>query len=120
MKKSLFFLVLGTLLFTSSLKAQTTSFTLDEISLHNTANDCYVVFEDSVYDLTSYLKLHDRYLDIRDWCGNDMTEAFKTKDGSNRDHKSSSYSLLENYKIGTLSLSPTAPLLLKMLALQIR
>jgi len=69
-----------------------------------------VVFEDSVYDLSKYLPSHDIYMDIRDWCGKDMTEDFKTKAGMDRDHRVSSYSLLENYKIGEIE-SNQAPII---------
>ncbi len=49
-------------------------------------------------------------MDIRDWCGKDMTEDFKTKAGMDRDHRVSSYSLLENYKIGEIE-SNQAPII---------
>jgi len=80
----------------------TFAYTVNEISNHNTPSDCWVIFEDSVYDLTDYLDEHDVYLDIREWCGTDMTEAFVTKDDTGRDHKGSSYLLLEVYKIGEI------------------
>lgn len=76
------------------------AYTVSDIEKHNTPSDCWVVFEDSVYDLTKYLSDHDRYLDIREWCGKDMTEDFKSKAGVGRDHRVSSYSLLERYNIG--------------------
>ena len=86
------------------------AYTIDEVNLHNTPNDCWVVFEDSVYDLSKYLPSHDRYMDIRQWCGKDMTEDFITKAGMDRDHRVSSYSLLENYKIGEIE-SNQAPII---------
>ncbi len=76
---------------------------LDEVSKHDSPGDCYMVYDDKVYDLSDYIPDHDRYLDIRDWCGKDMTEDFETKAGLSRDHKRSSYALLENYYIGDLS-----------------
>lgn len=76
--------------------------TLGELSLHNTNDDCWVVYDGKVYDLSSYLPMHDRYLNIRDWCGKDMTEDFQTKAELKEDHKESSYRLLENYYIGDL------------------
>ena len=79
------------------------AYTTDDIAQHNTEDDCWMIYDGSVYDLTSYLDIHDRFLDIRNWCGSDMTEAFETKDGLDRDHRSSSYALLENYKIGEIS-----------------
>lgn len=78
------------------------AYTVSDIEKHNTPSDCWVVFEDSVYDLTKYLSDHDRYLDIREWCGKDMTEDFKSKAGVGRDHRVSSYSLLEQYNIGKI------------------
>jgi len=79
------------------------AYTLDEVYTHNTPTDCWVIFENSVYDLSKYIPSHDRYMDIRDWCGKDMTEDFKTKAGMDRDHRVSSYSLLERYKIGEIN-----------------
>lgn len=78
------------------------AYTKDEVSQHNTTSDCWVIFEKGVYDLTEYLYQHDRYLNITSWCGTDITQAFITKDGTGRDHKGSSYSLLEQYKIGSI------------------
>ncbi|MDD3474690.1 MAG: cytochrome b5 domain-containing protein [Candidatus Dojkabacteria bacterium] len=94
--KILFLLLLPTQVLASD------QYTIDDVAEHSSSNDCWMIFEDGVYDLTDYLSLHMRYMDITDWCGTDMTEAFQTKDGEGRDHKSSSYSLLEVYYIGTL------------------
>lgn len=93
--------ILLLLLFSTPVTASS-EYTITDVAEHNTANNCWMIFEDSVYDLTDYLSLHDRYMDITAWCGKDMTEDFQTKDGRGRDHRSSSYSLLENYYIGTL------------------
>lgn len=79
------------------------SYSESDISLHNKTSDCWVIYDRDVYDLTNYLSAHDRYLDIREWCGTDITEAFETKDDMDRDHKTSSYYLLENYKIGNIA-----------------
>jgi cytochrome b involved in lipid metabolism len=79
-----------------------TQYTPEEVFEHNTPDDCWVIFEDSVYDLSEYLPDHDIYMDIREWCGKDMTEDFKTKADVGRDHKDFSYALLEDYNIGTL------------------
>lgn len=79
------------------------AYSLDEVSTHNTSSDCWVIFKDSVYDLTNYLYQHDRYLNIRQWCGKDMTQDYITKAGSGENHKTSSYALLEQYKIGDVT-----------------
>lgn len=80
------------------------AYSTSDIEKHNIPSDCWVVFEDSVYDLTKYISSHDRFLDIREWCGKDMTEDFRSKAGMGRDHRSTSYSLLEQYNIGKLEL----------------
>jgi cytochrome b involved in lipid metabolism len=78
------------------------AYTADDVAQHNTEDDCWVIYDNGIYDITNYLDDHDRYLDIREWCGTDMTEAFETKDDTGRDHKDSSYALLETFKIGDI------------------
>lgn len=78
------------------------AFTLEEIQQHNNLSDCWMVFEGKVYDLTRYISEHVRYMDIEEWCGQDMTEDFKNKAGLGRDHKNSSYTLLDRYYIGDI------------------
>ena len=80
------------------------SFTVDDVAEHSTVDDCYMIFEESVYDFTEYLQEHkDIYSDIDAWCGEDMTEDFKTKDGLGRDHKPFSYATLTDYYVGDVS-----------------
>lgn len=98
MKRVLILLSFVVLLLQS--RSYASAYSINSISEHATPSDCWVVFENSVYDLTTYLPLHKRFLDIQSWCGKDMTEDFKNKDGRNRDHIRSSYVLLEKYKIG--------------------
>jgi|GEM_PF-1059748 len=81
------------------------TFTPEEVAKHSKTTDCYMSFEGKVYDFTSYLRAHDRYMIIDSWCGKDITEDFKDKAGLGRDHKASSYSMLTNYEIGILSSS---------------
>ncbi len=87
--------------------AQENSFTTEQVSSHNVTEDCWVIFDNGVYDLTSYLRSHDRYLEIDSWCGQDITTDFETKGGIDRDHKTSSYYLLETYYIGKVNNSVT-------------
>lgn len=84
-------------------------YTLDEVSSHDTTDDCWMIFDKDVYDITDYIVAHDRFMDIRSWCGNDMTEDFQTKAGLGRDHKSSTYVMLEDYKIGEVISVTTTP-----------
>jgi len=98
------FIVLMLLAFSlvSPFNSYAASYTLTEVATHNTPDDCWMVFEQSVYNITSYLRSHDKFLEIDSWCGQDMTEDFQTKAGTGRDHKSSTYALLDQYKIGDL------------------
>ncbi len=78
------------------------TYTMEEVAQHNTPDDCWMVFENSVYDFSEYLPDHDKFMDIREWCGLDMTQDFKDKAGIGRDHREGTYELLEQYKIGEL------------------
>jgi cytochrome b involved in lipid metabolism len=93
------FLVIVVLL--SPIKAY--AYTTEDVAQHNTVGDCWMIYDNGVYDLTSYIKMHDRYMDISSRCGLDMTNDFETKAGTGRDHKNSSYSLLESFKIGEIT-----------------
>jgi cytochrome b involved in lipid metabolism len=79
-----------------------TGYTMEEVERHNTSDDCWMVFEGGVYDFSEYLPDHDKFMDIREWCGMDITEDFKDKAGAGRDHREGTYELLEEYKIGEL------------------
>jgi len=103
--KKLFFTIffLTLFLFVFKINVFASNYSEEEVSSHNTPSDCWMIFEEKVYDISDdRLEYHDRYMDIRDWCGKDMTQDFKDKAGMDRDHKASSYSLLENYYIGDL------------------
>ena len=89
----------------SPLKAY--AYTTEDVAKHNSVDDCWMIYDNGVYDITSYLGRHDRYMDISSWCGADMTNDFQTKGGTGRDHKNSSYSLLESFKIGEITKAST-------------
>jgi len=64
---------------------------LPELSSHNTANDCWIVFEDKVYDITSFLPKHPGGVHtISPYCGsaNEFEKEFL------REHRRSKVSLL--------------------------
>ena len=102
--KAAFLISLATLVFLSIpvSAAELKDYTSTEVATHNLETNCWMSFNGSVYDLTNYISQHDKYLEIGPWCGKDMTKDFQDKAGMDVDHKASSYSLLELYKIGTL------------------
>lgn len=94
--------ILLTILFLLIPFSITYAYTLEDVQDHNTPGDCWMIFEEKVYDFSEYIPSHDKYLDIREWCGLDMTEDFKSKGDLGRDHRESTYALLEMYEIGEL------------------
>jgi len=73
-------------------------YTIEEVQEHDEEGDCWMVFEGEVYDFSEYVPDHDKFLDIREWCGTDMTQAFKDKAGEGRDHRESTYAMLEEWR----------------------
>lgn len=57
--------------------------TLSDLAMHNSEDDCYVVYENNVYDVTPFLPKHDGGSDaISQYCGTtDFEEAFLRKHG---------------------------------------
>lgn len=57
-----------------------TSMTLEEMSMHNSEDDCYVAIDENVYDLTSYIPKHPAGPEsIIESCGTDASEPFKNE-----------------------------------------
>lgn len=80
-----------------------TEYTKAEVAQHNTSSSCWAIYENGVYDITTYLSIHNqKYEDITTWCGTDMTTSF---DGV-RKHLVEATTLLESFKIGILTTTP--------------
>jgi len=89
----------------SSPSGQQITLTIDEISKHNTGSDCWLLINNKVYNVTSFLFQHPGGAGtITPHCGKEATNAFNTKDVSARNpHSSFAASLLTNYYIGDLN-----------------
>ncbi|XP_060815644.1 uncharacterized protein LOC132906967 isoform X2 [Bombus pascuorum] len=73
---------------------------LDEVAWHDTANNCWIVIHDFVYDCTELLKNHPGGSDvILEYAGRDATLAF-----IGTGHSSMARQSLERYLIGELPL----------------
>ncbi len=90
------------------------SFTMEEVSLHNKKSDCWLVIDNKVYDVTSFIALGNHPPQIEMGCGKDATKLFKLrmteegeKIGSGKPHSSQAESLRQNYYIGDLKLEQT-------------
>jgi cytochrome b involved in lipid metabolism len=83
---------------------QNTSYTMAEISKHNSTSDCWLLISDKVYDVTSYMSMHPGGIrTIAPTCGTDATYAYDTKNEGSP-HSSYATQLLQDYFVGNLKL----------------
>lgn len=82
-------------------KTTTLLLNLAEVSKHNTISDCWFIFENNVYDITSYFGSHpggDQTMISS--CGTDATVAYNTKGGRGKGHSVNADQDLEKYLLG--------------------
>jgi cytochrome b involved in lipid metabolism len=74
-----------------------TEFTLEEIATHNNPNDCFVIVDSTVYDVSDLIRDYPEETDLIPYCGSgeEARSYFEANPNMN--------SLLENYFIGELS-----------------
>lgn len=79
------------------------------VSEHNSSDDCWLIINNSVYDVTEYVRKHPGGKEIVRGCGRDATTLFNTRRdgdervGSGTSHSSNAKSTLESFKIGVLA-----------------
>ncbi|XP_020212890.1 cytochrome b5 [Cajanus cajan] len=80
----------------------TNFYAIEELSQHNTKDDCWILVDGKVYDVTQYLDDHPGGDDvILATTGKDATEEFEDVG-----HSKSARELMEQYCIGELDTSP--------------
>jgi len=101
LKKSLlFFLTIFLVLVSVRQVIASSTYTTTEVAQHNTTSNCWAIYNEEVYDITTYVLLHNqRYYDITSWCGADITTDF---DAVGK-HRGSATTLLASFKIGTIT-----------------
>ena len=72
-------------------------FTIDEVKRHNKLTDGWMVYEDKVYDVTSFIKKHPGALSIRRGLGKYATQIFNRAQHSDR-----AVRIMNKYLIGEL------------------
>ncbi|MFW0837440.1 MAG: cytochrome b5 domain-containing protein [Candidatus Komeilibacteria bacterium] len=78
-------------------------FSLTDVAQHNTAKDCWLAIQGSVYEITSFISRHPGGQAILQGCGKDATELFETRPmGSGTPHSDRARENLKNFFIGTL------------------
>lgn len=79
------------------------NYTIDEISLHNTRSDCWILIRGRIYDVSTFVKLHPGKDAILSGCGKDATELFETRPmGSRTTHSDYAKTLMNKYYVGSL------------------
>jgi len=80
------------------------TFTLEELSAHNTPEDCWVAIDGTVYDITPFPPEHPTGSEaVTRWCGQDASQGFATKNDSGGSHSAKSKLYLDQYFIGHLA-----------------
>jgi len=76
-------------------------FNLEEVSKHSTKDDCWIVIDQKVYDVTGFVNSHPGGKAILEGCGKDATELFETRPmGSGTAHSQNARNRLDKYYIG--------------------
>lgn len=74
------------------------SFSMAEVSQHNSTKDCYLVIQNTVYDVSSYLGSHPGGRGvIQSRCGTEVTGIFA------QIHSNRAWNLLGRYKVGVIN-----------------
>lgn len=84
--------------------AATTTFTVADVAKHNSSSDCWLIINNNVYDVTSFLGDHPGgAYTIIPYCGMEATRAFDTKDrGPNDGHSAQATQMLGDYLVGSI------------------
>jgi len=78
-------------------------FSYKEISRHDKKEDCWIIIDDKVYNVTDYLNIHPGgFILILDVAGKDATQSFHYPP-----HSESAKKILKKYQIGILDTSST-------------
>lgn len=81
------------------------TFSMEEVAKHNSAEDCWLLIEGKVYDVTGFIASgnHGGGDAIIEGCGIDSTELYNTRPmGSGTPHSDKARSFLPNFYIGDL------------------
>ena len=79
-------------------------YSLEEVGMHGQPQDCWMVIEGQVYDVSEFVKqdLHPGGDEILKGCGIDATELFVDRPGGEGSHSSKARAMLDQYLIGKL------------------
>lgn len=85
------------------------TFSQNQVNAHSSAEDCWTIIANKVYDITSYINRHPGGDEIVRACGTDSTDMFKTRTtkegkpvGSGQPHSDNAVEQLRSFYIGEL------------------
>lgn len=82
-----------------------TTYSAEEVSLHNQAGNCWFIIEGKIYDVTKYVAsdIHPGGTEALVYnCGKDATAMFATKGDKDEPHSDKAVGYLSNFYIGDL------------------
>ncbi|NMB84105.1 cytochrome b5 domain-containing protein [Candidatus Roizmanbacteria bacterium] len=80
------------------------TFSHAEVAKHNNVDDCWLMYQNNVYNVSDYLNRHPGGSNIIvPYCGKDATSAFLTK-GGRGSHSQRAFQELESLRIGLVSI----------------
>lgn len=79
------------------------SYSMDEIAKHATREDCWLLIEGKVYDVTKFVPMHKGKDAILMGCGKDATELFNNRPNGSGAHSSLARSLMRKFAIGKVN-----------------
>ncbi len=104
MKKMLALLgILGVLGLGYFLLKPVKSYSMDEISKHATREDCWLLIESNVYDVTKFIPMHKGKDAILMGCGKDATALFNNRPNGSGAHSSMARSVMKKFAIGKVN-----------------
>lgn len=89
----------------ASSETKSNKYTLTQVAEHSTKNNCWLVIDGNVYDVTPFVAsgFHPGKEAILQGCGKDATTLFNTRPmGSGTSHSERARKMLPKYFIGTL------------------
>lgn len=81
----------------------TNSYTLADVTKHTTEASCWIVIDNTVYDVSSYISMHPGGTKILEGCGKDATATFKGDNMWGKMHSGAAQMMLNKYRIGDLT-----------------
>lgn len=89
---------------TSTATPEPKIYTMEEVAKHASKDDCWMVVEGKVYDITKMTKAatHPGGEAVLKGCGVDGTELFNARPGDNRPHSQQAKQSLKTFLIGDL------------------